>query len=124
MLTGETRRRVVHPYWVYDPLLWETRTEGIANFAREGKVGMFNLCWWVLGQTEPSTVVYAGNLRLMWCILDAPKIRVRGKPLLDITAMLTERQFNQIARGMTNVGPMTPQFAARSNRELGYERAL
>jgi hypothetical protein len=105
------RKQVVHPYWCAgSPLAWETPNKvGIAFFAAEQKVGMFNICWWVVGRANPPLLddVYK-RANLWWAIKEAPTIKINGCTLDHHAAMRTRRGFEHL---LLAAGP-----------KAGYER--
>lgn len=94
------RRAVLTPYWCSgSPLAWVT-PEGveIAQMARDGKVGKFNLCWWLLNRQEPPPASVYKNTNLLWAIVVADRVMVQGRSLEHHASMLTQRDFQQLLR--------------------------
>jgi hypothetical protein len=97
MLDTEYRRRLEHPWWCKgDPLLWTDEGIGIAPFAEAGKVGLFNLSWWLLGRVEPPPAAIYRNTPLIWAIMKGPAVKVDSRTLIEHAAMLTQDQFQDM----------------------------
>lgn len=116
----EYMRVVMAPYWCRgDPLLWETRNAfghriGIADLAREGKIGKFNLCWWLLDCPSPprSADTYK-RAPLLWALDVAPTLTLNSKSLVDIAAMMPLDAFNaRINRLLDNLPPEGVQIVS------------
>lgn len=98
MTYEEFWRTLVTPHWCEgSPLRWTTpENVGIARFAEDGKVGLFNLSWWLIGRKEPPPASVYRNTNLMWAIMNAPRIWFNGRSLVDHAAYCTHTQFNNI----------------------------
>ena len=113
MIEEEYMRVVVAPYWCNgNPLLWETRTlfgqrVGIADFAREAKVGKFNLSWWLLDCPTPPRRAETYQLApLQWAYRVAPTLKLNGKPLDEVAAMMSLPAFNaRMCRLLDSLSP-------------------
>lgn len=98
----EFRRIIEHPHWCAgDPLLWETRDfigsrVGIADLARQGEVGKFNLAWWLLAtDTPPTSAAVYRAAPLGWAIAHAPTLTLSKVKLTDIAAVMPLKEFNK-----------------------------
>lgn len=116
----EFRRIIASPHWcVGDPLRWETRDfigsrVGIADLARQGEVGKFNLAWWLLETDDPPTsaVVYRAA-PLGWAIAHAPTLTLSGVKLTDVAAVMPLTKFNKrILRLLDSLPPEGHQMLA------------
>lgn len=113
MTEEEYMRVVVAPYWCRgDPLLWETRTVfgqkvGIADLARDAKVGKFNLCWWLLDLPYPPQLPETYRLApLQWALRTAPTLRLNGKTFEEMAAIMSLPTFNnRISRMLDRLQP-------------------
>lgn len=111
MMSGDTqwdrfKRIAVTPYWCEgDPLAWEIPNAGIgiAHFARVGKVGHFNLAWWLLARRVPplDAKVYS-NTRLRWVILRAVNIRIKLWSLAEWASFMTLEEWQKFVLANEN----------------------
>lgn len=96
---GRFRRIVVEPYWCEgSPLLWhaEGGAPGISFFAREGKVGHFNLAWWLLAsRTPPQDEKSYRDCPILWVILHAAQLKVGPHQLTEMASWMTQREWEQ-----------------------------
>lgn len=95
------RQAVVAPHWCEgSPLAWVTPHRfGIAHFARDGRVGLFNLAWLVVGhRTPPKDDMAYANAPVMWVIKQAPSIMYKGRTLEDHAALHTLQSFKALVR--------------------------
>jgi hypothetical protein len=80
--------RVVNPHWVHDPLSWQVDKLGIAHFAMDGKVGLFNLSWWLLDLPAPPKTAKGYE-----AIMNSANVRVGNKELLTVASMYDQMNF-------------------------------
>lgn len=128
MIEGEVRRRVLTPYWTsVHPLRWVTPEGiGLAHFALEGHVGMFNVCWWMLGCNAPPQARVYKETNLMWAITLGQVVQLRpGLTINDCAAMMTAPEWvrllaSQVPRlgGQLYRQGMTPQQLAALCRRV------
>lgn len=99
-------RKVVTPYWCAgSPLDWQVDGRGLAHFAMDGRVGVFNLAWWLLGRAKPPTYVAAytgGNLQ--WVLMYATQVKCGGLTLADRAAMCTLREWQTLILSLGSAG--------------------
>lgn len=78
-------RTAVYPYWCEgSPLAWQVDGIGIARFAEQGRVGQFNLAWWLMGKRKPprDVAVYRAS-SIGWVLLTAPAAIAAGRNLVE-----------------------------------------
>lgn len=93
-------RIVIKPHWCRgSPLAWVAPGghPGIAHFAEDGKVGQFNLAWWLLERISPPMdgQVYK-DAPLMWVIKHAPAVAVGRYKLTELASFLTLPEWQQV----------------------------
>ena len=102
----EFRRAVVSPYWCNgSPLEWTaSNNAGIAFFAKDGRAGMFNLAWLVLGVPSPPADpgVYS-QAPVFWVIKQAPVLRFKGRTLEEYAALNCLPSFRRIVSDISKV---------------------
>lgn len=82
-MNEDIRRTLLHPYWVRDPLKWEVPSAnvGIAFFAREGRVGMFNLALLMVDTPEPPPSIVYSQRPLSWIIRYSSTVKIGPRTL-------------------------------------------
>jgi hypothetical protein len=108
---------VTPPYWCAgDPGDWQCRQGGIAQFAIDGRVGIFNLSWWFLNRTTPPRVI--SDYRhpgVVWAILQAHSVKVAGRSVEHIAAFHPQHEFETKLRrtNLAAFGDIAPVVQAR-----------
>lgn len=91
------RHRVLHPWWTPHPLVWTLpNAPGISAFALDGKVGLFNLCWWLLDSPRPPGPAAYKAAGLNWAILTAPTLKLHGVTLTELASFKTQAEFSEL----------------------------
>lgn len=91
-------RSLEKPYWCRgSPLKWQVDGIGIARFAQEGQVGLFNLSYYVLQRSTPpqSQMVYR-QTNLCWVIMLAGNTRIGKFTLEEHAAFKTLQEFSSM----------------------------
>jgi hypothetical protein len=88
-------RVIEKPYWCRgSPLAWQVDGIGLAQFALEGRVGMFNLCWMMLQRdTPPAKAITYSHTNLRWVILLSGGVFIEGRSLEHHASMLHFEHF-------------------------------
>ena len=93
-------RQLILPYWVDDPFRWEDDGVGIAFLAKQGDVGLFNLCWLRLHHTyrcfKDASLVSKDQYRacdMKWEILVAPHIKWDGLSISEHASLKSMPEF-------------------------------
>lgn len=82
-------RQVVAPYWCQDsPLNYEFR-----QLAMEGKVGKFNLYWWLVGPDG-----YHNDQIHAWINFVAPRVEINKCTLIGYASLCTLPSWNALVR--------------------------
>lgn len=93
----EFMRVLEKPYWCAgSPLEWHVDGAGFAHYAMDGRVGMFNLCWFVFQRQTPPKLreTYANaKERFKWVIALGDRTMIDGKSLTHHAAMLPYESF-------------------------------
>lgn len=123
MLEEKFKRQIEHPYWcVGSPLKWTTpESIGIAQFAQDGKVGLFNLAWWLVNRREPPPVEVYRNTNIMWAILVAPTVTVARYSLEHHASLMTQREFCELVR---DAGPSLRTRVEKQGMQWGTLKML
>lgn len=86
-------------YWCGgSPLNWTTEDPriGLALFAQDGRVGMFNLCWWMLQRSEPPPTRAYYHSNLQWVIMRADAVILQGQSLVTHASFKSLQDFKSV----------------------------
>lgn len=100
MTFDEFKRVLLTPYWVEDPTAWATQGAGIAFFANDGRVGMFNLALLVLDCEAPPPLPVYQQRDLAWVIQSSPMIGLGGMTLEHHAAVKTLPDFCRLLKNV------------------------
>lgn len=90
-------RSMVAPYWCQgSPLEWHSGEVGIAHLAMNGRVGTFNLSWWLLDRLTPPLSQAYREINHSWVHFYAPSVKINGRTLEEHAALSTLGQWNQL----------------------------
>ncbi len=116
------RRRLIYPYWDAWPTTWLDRASGrgIAVFALEGRVGLFNLGWLAVNTQAPPPLQGYLQTSLLWVIQNAGIRKLGRQTLEELAAMWTLKEFVEILNKHphTAADPMLRLLLANANSKL------
>lgn len=91
-------RMLQHPYWTPNPLAWQAGHIGLAHFALDGRVGLFNLCWLMLQCKHPPGIEVYDSANLNWVITQSGGAILKGKSLEHHAAVRTLYEFHMLVK--------------------------
>jgi hypothetical protein len=122
------KRAIEHPYWVRDPMAWQSEGAGIAFFAKECRAGAFNVAFLTLNcDTPPEPRVYR-EANIAYMLTSAQHYYIGSRTIEHLASILTLPDFCRVlARSpemMMRSSPLLLTLHASGLKRIAHELQL